>query len=298
VVESGMIVFSLAMCALAGVWARRNLRLGRGDRKGAWRLAIFTFASLALAQLSAADHTAMPIAEFSLLVLIAGQSLVGTFLVWLFYIALEPTVRRRWPHTLISWSRLLAGRFRDPLLGRDVLVGALAGMALVLALPLGLASLCLGRAPAMILAAPTPRLMAYVFFLSPWAGVFFSTGLLFILSLLQALVRRAWLARLLLSLPFLAQALEPGEDPLVAAVKGALLAAIIISVLVRFGLLSSATLLFTSTVLGHVTLTLDWSVWYARPSFALLGFYAALLVAAFYTSLGGKPLFGRALLED
>jgi serine/threonine-protein kinase len=47
--------------------------------------------------------------------------------IWALYIALEPYVRRRWPATLVSWSRLLAGRFRDPLVGRDVLVGCLAG---------------------------------------------------------------------------------------------------------------------------------------------------------------------------
>ena len=44
---------------------------------------------------------------------------------WLLYIALEPYVRRRWPATLVSWSRLLAGGFRDPLVGRDLLAGCL-----------------------------------------------------------------------------------------------------------------------------------------------------------------------------
>jgi len=38
-----------------------------------------------------------------------------SFAMWLFYIALEPYVRRLWPKTLVSWHRLLAGRFR----GRD-----------------------------------------------------------------------------------------------------------------------------------------------------------------------------------
>ena len=36
-------------------------------------------------------------------------------------------MRRRWPATLVSWSRLLAGGFRDPLVGRDVLFGCLLG---------------------------------------------------------------------------------------------------------------------------------------------------------------------------
>src|SRR5208283_1540399 len=44
-------------------------------------------------------------------------------LIWVLNIALEPYVRRRWPATLVSWIRLLAGDFRDPLVGRDVLAG-------------------------------------------------------------------------------------------------------------------------------------------------------------------------------
>jgi serine/threonine-protein kinase len=47
--------------------------------------------------------------------------------VWLLYVALEPFARRRFPKTLISWKRLLAGRIRDPLVGRDILVGAALG---------------------------------------------------------------------------------------------------------------------------------------------------------------------------
>ncbi len=47
---------------------------------------------------------------------------------WLFYVALEPIVRRTWPGVLISWSRVLAGRLRDPLVGHHLLVGVLAGI--------------------------------------------------------------------------------------------------------------------------------------------------------------------------
>jgi hypothetical protein len=299
-VDTALTVFALVMGALAGLWAQRNLRSGRGDLRGARRLAAFTFANLALTLLVAADHTVTAVAEFSLLVLIAGQALVGTWFLWAFYMALEPFVRRRWPHTLIAWNRLAAGRFRDPLIGRDVLIGALGGMALVLAHYLDLASLLLGRAPAMpsgIVTPNRPREMAQLFFLSAFAGVFFSIASLFILSLLQALVRRAWLARLLLFLVVVAAAFR-GADPLVHSVKGAIVGAVIVLVLVRVGLLAFATLLFTYVVLRYGGLTLDWSAWYAGPSFAVVGFFAALLVAAFYTSLGGKPLFGKTLLDD
>ena len=47
------------------------------------------------------------------------------------YMAFEPYVRRRSPRTLISWTRLLAGRFRDPLVGADLLVGCVLASALL-----------------------------------------------------------------------------------------------------------------------------------------------------------------------
>ena len=39
-----------------------------------------------------------------------AQALLPAVLLWLYYIALEPFVRRLWPETLISWARLLGGR--------------------------------------------------------------------------------------------------------------------------------------------------------------------------------------------
>jgi hypothetical protein len=49
-------------------------------------------------------------------------------LVWIVYLALEPYARRMWPHMLVSWVRVLNGYFRDPLLGRDGLLGICAGV--------------------------------------------------------------------------------------------------------------------------------------------------------------------------
>ncbi len=70
-------------------------------------------------------------------------SLVVALVIWVLYLAVEPYVRRRWPHTLISWTRLLAGSFGDPRVGRDVLIGVAAGaaMAVVFALLFRLPSL-------------------------------------------------------------------------------------------------------------------------------------------------------------
>lgn len=48
------------------------------------------------------------------------------------YLALEPFVRRRWPQTLISWTRLLAGDVRDPLAAGHILLGTAFGVALAI----------------------------------------------------------------------------------------------------------------------------------------------------------------------
>ena len=60
---------------------------------------------------------------------LAWAFLISTFARQL-YFGLEPFVRRRDPHTLIGWVRLIGGKIRDPLVGRDVLIGAVYGVLL------------------------------------------------------------------------------------------------------------------------------------------------------------------------
>ena len=68
--------------------------------------------------------------ELGLLSSTFGRSLCVAAIVWCLYIALEPAVRRLWPNGLVGWSRLVAGRVRDPLVGHDILIGTLSGLAL------------------------------------------------------------------------------------------------------------------------------------------------------------------------
>src|SRR6202140_4029748 len=120
------IVVFLTVLAGSALLVRRNLRLDRGDRRGASRLAAFVFVAWAVEGFFAAHHVPN-FAEFPLFMgfLVWGSGF--SCFTWLLYIALEPYVRRRWPATLVSWSRFLAGGFRDPLVGRDILVGCFLG---------------------------------------------------------------------------------------------------------------------------------------------------------------------------
>jgi serine/threonine-protein kinase len=126
---------TLAFVIIGVLLGRRNLRDGSGDRKGGARLAVYIFLALMVSWVFRARHFDAD-AELNLLQLGVQFALLPTVLLWLFYLALEPYVRRWWPHRMVSWNRLLAGDFRDPLIGRDTLIGAVIGMTMMVVLNL------------------------------------------------------------------------------------------------------------------------------------------------------------------
>ena len=114
----------------AGFVALRNVRRGRGDRRGALRLALYLGAARFLWFLGA--HHVASTAEFDLFMSHLAYAMLQVGLAYVFYLAIEPYARRLWPRILVSWVRILDGGFRDPLVGRDLLVGAAAGAVVAL----------------------------------------------------------------------------------------------------------------------------------------------------------------------
>lgn len=129
--------------------ALRNLRQGRGDRRGAMRLAAFFLAVRFLVWVFESHHVPTAGGELGNLLFVGLESAIfWAVLGGMLYLALEPVLRRRWPERLIGWTRLLAGDFRDPLVGRDILAGTVAGVAVILAIQLSLLlPQWLGRTP-------------------------------------------------------------------------------------------------------------------------------------------------------
>lgn len=298
-----IVIFGLAGFVAIGVLVRRNVRLGRGDRKGALRLAGFLFLSSTLGLLLRADHVALVFDETALVVNLAAQTLMAGVLAWTEYLAFEPIARRRWPELLISWSRLLAGRLGDPLVGRDLLVGGLAGVALALVVHLGVAAPSwfglpppAPRAP-VITSLSALRHLAHFFFVDPVPAFFVGLGNFFFLFFFRALFRKRWLALgLQFALTYLIFALMTGANQLFS-LSAAVFTALWLAILTRAGLLASVVSFYFFLTLNATPLTLDLSAWYAGRtlvSFAALG---TVLVYGFHGSLGGKPLFGFAVLE-
>jgi serine/threonine-protein kinase len=129
--EAFVLIMTVLLSAVAALMARVNLRREASDREGARRLGAFVLVSSLVAGVSQAHHARVATDEVLLFMSLAGRALLLACLVWLIYLALEPGVRRLWPHTLITWTRVMSGRVRDPLVGRDVLIGVALGVTLI-----------------------------------------------------------------------------------------------------------------------------------------------------------------------
>jgi len=68
--------------------------------------------------------------------------------------------------------------------------------------------------------------------------------------------------------------------------------------LIRFGVLALVAANVFNVFLGSFPLTTQMSAWYADTSLAGMVLMAAMAVYAFHTSLGGRPMFGAAELEE
>jgi serine/threonine-protein kinase len=125
------VLLILSLLIVSVFLTRRNLKSGRADRRGAFRLAVFAFA-LSMVTWVLAPHVRDLVIERDRLYVALGIALFLGGALLVVYLALEPFVRSSWPKTLIGWSRLLSGRLRDPIIGRDVLIGVAGGVALAL----------------------------------------------------------------------------------------------------------------------------------------------------------------------
>jgi hypothetical protein len=122
----GVVAFVTLLVA-ALVVARRNLRVGRGDRQSAFRLAFVAVVGQMITWALNDPHIGDANQEIGRLFASIGESLFAGGLLYVMYFAVEPAVRRHWPDSLLGWTRLLRGRLVDARVGRDVLVGLAAG---------------------------------------------------------------------------------------------------------------------------------------------------------------------------
>ena len=297
--------------------ALRNLRVGRGDRRGAMRVSLFVLF---------AGAVSVALATGDLQVLSRGPAvlLLTPAVVWVLYIALEPHLRRIWPDIMIGWTRLLAGGVRDPLVGRDVLVGVLVaiGDALVVALharlrlwsgrppsfPLGASSEPVGAGMAassdyllggrhalsrlivsmvslpVLMSTMATFLLLFVLFVLLRRRSLATAGMVLTTTVIYVVMHGGWL---LASPPADHFPVSEADVALFATVQSA-----VIFVAVRFGLL---TMLVASCVSGLLTvlpIAVESSLPYATSSRLIVATVIALAAYGWHTALGGRPMLG------
>jgi len=124
-------ILGVATLLFSLYFAYRNLRSGRGDRRGALRFALISYAVSFVFLILTSHHLYDVGYEWEWLEASIGMAAGIPLTMALFYLALEPYIRRTWPELLVSWTRILSGEFTDPLVGRDVFLGILLGVAQV-----------------------------------------------------------------------------------------------------------------------------------------------------------------------
>ncbi len=278
--------------------ARRNILRGRGDLKGALRVAGYVLSLNLIGSFLLADHALVISGEVQLLILAGSLSVLLAVVVGLLYVALEPYLRRRWPEGIIAWSRLLAGRFSDPLVGRDLLVGATLGAVIG----------SLGRIDVWIygliqMPSPWPTIVDltplegpsdYIGSAIAYQGLAVGAGLafFFLLMLVRFLVRRDWLAILIIVSVGVIQnlLLLPGFDrgQIVAALIVAMIWSLVAWLILRYGVLAGIAGVYVNLLVQAFPLTPDLLAWHSGTTLFALSICLLILGYGFTAAIGKR----------
>jgi len=295
----GVISFPLVtiIILMATVLAVRNIRARRVDVVGAGRIVAFVVVVLLVRVAILGGTYTHPTAT-------GAEMLWRRLLVILpmvvppvvFYLGFEPHVRRNWPDTLVAWTAAVLGHFRNPAVGRALLLGAVAGAGLgaIAALdgtlvsafssgpaggfeqaPRFLASLGVAESVALLLrelvdAAGRGGLALFVF-------VYLRSGLR---------SRALTLAPFLLIFAAL-EVLAAGVGGLSWITLGVPFALVYALLILRAGLLTLVVAMWASYSLRFAPLTLDPDAWWAASSYTILAAVAAIGIAGAWLARGG-----------
>lgn len=294
---AGMLLIATFM--LAGVLlAWRNLRMRRGDRQGAMRMALALFAFTFLGVFLIAPHHPVLIHEIEILQMATQSALFFATVTWIVYIALEPFIRRKYPQGLISWARLVSGRRHDPMVGRDVLIGLTAGLT---------HSFLAGVLSRMVRHDPTPFAQGDVW---QWDSIRLPLGLvagtlkgaavqglamMVALMVMMILLRRRLYAAIGFFAMFLTLMLTASREfPFVAVFV--LIAALFTLVVARFGLLAIISMQFAFGLVFSKAMP-DAFAWYTLRGAIPLAVLIVLALWAFRTALGDQRAFAFSIDE-
>jgi serine/threonine-protein kinase len=304
----GLPVFGSIMLLIiiigAGLVAWSNYRRRRSDQRGAFKLACVIFVLQWIMRILYVHHAPTLQGLLNTMIRELPLTLYFTAIVWVTYFAFEPFLRRYWPTSVITWSRVLAGRLRDALVGRDVLIGVLFGISFFIMKKVadylvGYQDVFVGKGSSIDQASLNYNLFS-IFFLHVQSAILTPVVIFFLLFLLRVLLRRQWLAVSAAIVLFTVANGAPafGYRPIIAVPAFFLLSVCTVVFATRFGLVALFASMLALNVLSGFPLTLNLSAWYF--GIGLIGplTVLALAVYGFHTSLGGQKVFAGNLLDE
>jgi len=273
--------------------ARFNYKQGRVDRRGALAMALLYLVCMAGGQYLASPHSATE-EEFGTFVSAMALAGVNGVLVWVFYLALEPWVRKSWPHTMIGWTRYVTKGIRDPLVGRDLLIGAAAAALFAVISYVQTASHGASGAPDTPALGMLTGLRQSLFLVSQSVcnSLFTSVFFFFIFFVLRALLRKQWLATAAFVLLTAAVFMSSPGGQWIDKPFHLVYAALCAFILLRFGLLALIVALAAQNALSDV----PWTAEMSALNLVAMGSVALIAVYGFRTSLAGRSLLRGDLL--
>jgi serine/threonine-protein kinase len=281
--------------------AFRHFRTGRGHRQGAFRIAVFVLVVSVLSSALFMHHLPSVWYEWERGLVLLALALLEGAKIWIFYMALEPIVRRFWPEVIGSWVRLLDGRLRDPLVGRDLLIGTSAGVLGALLFPLTqvVAQRFAGFAPWLINDARKInsqircldglRATLGTFLEALVSALSAALVVVVLLLLMRLLLRRMWLAVPVVFLALWFRTEMQRDDW--GSYGLSIWLVLILSLLLRQGVLSFVIAMMVYGVLSRMPLTPQLGVWWSGPTVLAFLFVASLAVWGFVVSLGRRSMF-------
>jgi serine/threonine-protein kinase len=292
----GVGLFSFVII-LGAILAWRNFRSGRSDGQNALRLAAIVFA-VSLVQYQLRAHHAPTQEEFGRWVDLTAQALFWAAASWVIYIAVEPYVRRRWPQSLIGWTRLLTGNWRDPLVAGHILLGITAGLLLALADSFRIA-LSFNRGSITIPNLTTLNGVGVVQALlgNLSLSTLYTLGLLLLLFFFRLLFRRDWAAIAAFAAMSVIITITTMSQPIFVASYALVSSMVIGWILFRFGLVTALLLGFLGAFSSDYPATSDLSAWWAIYGLIPTVLVLALAIWSFRNTLGGRKLWQGDLLD-
>lgn len=194
----------------------------------------------------------------------------------------------------------MTGRLRDPLVGRDALLGVLLGMLWTLVVGVGF--LFLKRAGDTPTLPNTSLLVGGRQVLGIWLlnvvqCIIGTLQFFFVLFLLRIVLRNRWLAAGGFVAVWTAMNTLQSSHAEIMGPVWLLVYSIAAFAVVRFGLITLAVAIFTANVLLNVPYTLDFSLWYAASATLVLLSYVAIAAWGCYLSVGDQKLWKAEAFE-